>query len=57
MIYFTKPLQARVHQLFYDSLVPFGILGIGSHETMRLTDYEHRYEAVAAGERLYKRLR
>ena len=57
MIYFTKPLQSRVHQLFYDSLVPFGILGIGSHETMRLTDYEHRYEAVTQGERLYKRLR
>jgi chemotaxis protein methyltransferase CheR len=57
MIYFTKPLQSRVHQLFYDSLVPFGILGIGSHETMRLTEYEHRYAAVSQGERLYKRLR
>jgi chemotaxis protein methyltransferase CheR len=57
MIYFNKDLQARVHQLFYDSLVPFGVLGIGSHETLRLTTHEHRYESVADGERLYRRLR
>jgi chemotaxis protein methyltransferase CheR len=57
MIYFTRPLQARVHQLFYDSFVPFGILGIGSHETMRFTEHEHRYEPLAASERLYRRLR
>jgi chemotaxis protein methyltransferase CheR len=57
MIYFTRPLQGRVHQLFYDSLVPFGILGIGSHETMRLTDHEHHYQPIADGERLYRRVR
>ena len=57
MIYFNKDLQARVHQLFYESLVPFGILGIGSHETLRLTAQEYRYEPLADGERLYRRLR
>ena len=56
MIYFTRPLQTRVHQLFYDSLVPFGILGIGSHETMRLTEHERHYVPIADGERLYKRV-
>jgi chemotaxis protein methyltransferase CheR len=56
MIYFTRPLQTRVHQLFYDSLVPFGILGIGSHETMRLTDHEQHYEPIAGAERLYRRV-
>ena len=57
MIYFNRQLQARVHELFYDSLVPFGILGIGSHETMRLTTHEHRYEPLTDGVRLYRRLR
>ena len=56
MIYFNKALQARVHRLFYDSLVPFGILGIGSHETLRLSPIEHHYESLADGERLYRRL-
>ena len=57
MIYFNKELQTRVHELFYESLVPFGILGIGSHETLRLTALEHRYEPLANGQRLYRRLR
>jgi chemotaxis protein methyltransferase CheR len=57
MIYFNRTLQARVHQLFYDSLVPFGILGIGAHETLRLTAHEHRYEPLVERERLYRRLR
>ena len=57
MIYFNKQLQARVHQLFYDSLVPFGVLGIGSHETLRLTTHEHRYEPLPGGQKLYRRLR
>jgi chemotaxis protein methyltransferase CheR len=57
MIYFNKPLQARVHQLLYDSLAPFGILGIGSHESLRFTVCEHNYEPVARTERLYRRVR
>ena len=57
MIYFNKSLQTRVHQLFYDSLASFGILGIGAHETLRLTSHEHGYEPLAEREKLYRRLR
>lgn len=57
MIYFNKPLQARVHQLFYDSLVPFGILGVGSQESLRFTVHESSYELLTETERLYRRVR
>ena len=57
MIYFNKQLQARVHGLFYDSLPPFGILGLGSGESLRFTACETGYEPLAGGERLYRRVR
>ena len=56
MIYFTRPLQDRVHELFARSLAMFGLLGLGSHESMRFAPTEHRYEAVAPGEKLFRRV-
>src|ERR687889_296907 len=35
LIYFDKALQARVHRLCYESLGMFGVLGLGSKETLR----------------------
>src|SRR5688572_2994900 len=34
MIYFTPPLQERVYDLFARSFATFGLLGIGSHESL-----------------------
>jgi chemotaxis protein methyltransferase CheR len=56
MIYFDRELQNRVHELFYDSLVNFGILGLGSKESMRFTAYEDRYEALNTKEKIFRRL-
>jgi len=56
MIYFKHSLQQRVHVLLYDSLVPFGILGIGSKESLRLTPHEKDYAPLEAGSRLYRRI-
>jgi len=56
MIYFTRALQDRVHELFSRSLAMFGLLGIGSHESLRFASTEHRYEALAPGEKLFKRV-
>lgn len=56
LIYFNRSLQQRVHQLFYDSLCSFGILGLGRRESLKLSPYEPRYEEIAKGERLYRRL-
>jgi len=56
MIYFDRELQNRVHELFYDSLVNFGILGLGSKESMRFTAYEDRYEPLNTKEKIFRRL-
>ena len=55
MIYFAEPLQARVHDLFYESLARFGILALGQKETIRFSPYAERYEELDAAERLYKK--
>jgi chemotaxis protein methyltransferase CheR len=55
MIYFTGPLQERVLSLLHGSLVPFGLLGLGAGESLRLTAFDGMYEPIAGGQRLYKR--
>lgn len=56
LIYFNRDLQKHVHQLFYDSLCTFGVLGLGRQESLKFTPYEHRYEELIRGEKLYRRL-
>jgi chemotaxis protein methyltransferase CheR len=55
LIYFTQPLQNRVHGLFLDSLERFGVLALGQRESVRFTDYADRYEELDGDERLYRR--
>ena len=57
MIYFDRELQSRVHHLFYDSLAPFGVLGLGSRETLNFTDHRDAYEPLDDVERLYRKVR
>jgi len=56
MIYFNRRLQDRVHRLLYDSLVNFGVLGLGAKETLSLTPLENRYAELDAPHRLYRRV-
>lgn len=56
LIYFNKPLQNRVHELLYDSLVRFGIVGLGANETMHLTPKEKHYRCLDETARLYRRV-
>ena len=56
LIYFGRDLQRRVHRLFYDSLAPFGVLGLGQKETLRFTDLEDHYEELDPREKLYRRI-
>lgn len=55
MIYFNKMLQDQAHRLFYDSLIPHGILGLGEKETIRFSPYEKQYEEIEAGRKLFRR--
>lgn len=56
LIYFNQELQANVYQLFHDSLVNFGILGLGKPETLKFTSYEQQYQQLVANEKLYRRV-
>jgi chemotaxis protein methyltransferase CheR len=56
LIYFDRDLQQRVHQLFDDSLVPLGILGLGARESLATTLAAERYDALDADVRLYRKI-
>jgi chemotaxis protein methyltransferase CheR len=56
MIYFGKKLQDRVHELFYESLDPFGVLALGHKESIKFSTYGDRYEPLDAPEKLYRKM-
>jgi len=56
MIYFDRALQDRVHRLFYESLMTFGVLALGAKESIKFSAYEDCYEELDATERLYKKV-
>jgi chemotaxis protein methyltransferase CheR len=57
LIYFDKTLQSKVHQLFYDSLAMFGVLILGSKETLRFMAHEECYEQMAPPEKVFRKVR
>ena len=46
LIYFDKTLQSKVHGLFYDSLAMFGVLVLGSKESLRFSPHEECYQQI-----------
>jgi chemotaxis protein methyltransferase CheR len=57
MIYFNKTLQERVHNLIYESLSMFGILGLGNKESLKFTPREAFYERLDGRDKLYRKVR
>ena len=57
LIYFNKSLQKKVHELFYESLGMFGVLGLGDKETLYYTDIIDCYEEVSKKQKLYKKIK
>jgi chemotaxis protein methyltransferase CheR len=57
LIYFDKSLQSRVHGLFYDSLAMFGILVLGSKESLRFSPFEDNYEQINGPEKIFRKVR
>lgn len=55
LIYFDKELQHRVQTLFYDSLIPGGILCLGSKESMRFSGLEDSYTDIDKKNRIFKK--
>lgn len=56
LIYFGRPLQERVHDLFLESLARFGVLALGHKESV-VASHEDRYDVLDAPEKLYRRKR
>jgi chemotaxis protein methyltransferase CheR len=56
LIYFNRELQRRVHRLFYDSLPVFGVLALGSKESLRFSGFEEHYEELSVREKIYRKV-
>ncbi|MEV5030744.1 CheR family methyltransferase [Paenibacillus sp. LPE1-1-1.1] len=57
MIYFNKQLQHHVHGLLYDSLSRFGVLALGTKESINFTRHADAYEELDNPNRLYRKVR
>jgi len=57
MIYFNKQLQDHVHRLLYDSLSIFGVLNLGTKESINFTSHAEDYEELDGQHRLYRKIR
>jgi chemotaxis protein methyltransferase CheR len=57
MIYFDASLRNRVHELFYNSLGMFGVLGVGMKESLIGAPLADRYEPLDFQARLFRRIR
>lgn len=56
MAYFNPGLQERVHELIYDSLVMFGVVGLGRRASLRYSPREAFYEALVEENGIYRKI-
>ena len=56
MIYFNRELQEHVHKLLYDSLSHFGVLGLGSRESIAFSGHREAYDELDESARLYRKV-
>lgn len=57
MIYFNDTLRNRVHELFHESLSHFGVLVLGSKESIQFTDFADSYEPLDMTEKIYRKIK
>jgi chemotaxis protein methyltransferase CheR len=56
IMYFNQGLQNKVVELFYQSLCPFGFLGLGDKESLLFADRRTAFEEVDRKEKIYRKL-
>ncbi len=56
LMYFNHDLQSRVVKLFYDSLVPFGFLGLGDKESLLFSSHDKHFEPLDKKQKLYMKM-
>jgi chemotaxis protein methyltransferase CheR len=54
--HFDPPLRDRVHQVLHASLKRFGVLALGTRESLRGTALEGQYRELGSGVGLYRRI-
>ena len=57
LIYFKQALQNRVIGLFHESLCTFGILALGSKESLLFTDKRKNFQEIARKEKIYMKVK
>ena len=57
LIYFNKSLQNKAVELFYNSLIMFGYLVLGSKESLLFTDYKDKFEVIDREQRIFRRIK
>lgn len=55
MIYFEKELQEKVLGLFYESLVPSGILCLGTKESLKFSNYGKLFDVIDDKQKIFKK--
>ena len=53
LIYFNQELQNKVMNLFYDSLCTFGILALGTKESLLFTDKQNNFDVVDKKQKIF----
>jgi len=53
LIYFNQKLQNNVINLFYESLCPFGFLGLGNKESLLYADKKKHFQDVDRNEKIF----
>ena len=56
LIYFDRTLQGIVHELLFNSLATFGVLALGSKESLKFSPNEPCYEVVDLSAKLYRKV-
>lgn len=54
LIYFNQTLQQRVLELFRQSLVPQGFLGLGQQEGLHFTSHANEFKEICSDENIYQ---
>jgi chemotaxis protein methyltransferase CheR len=56
LIYFKQELQNKVINLFHESLCIFGVLGLGSKESLLFTDKKKSFQDIAKRQKIYMKV-
>ena len=57
VMYFNKPLQDKVVDLFYESLCSFGFLGLGDKESLLFASRKDCFEEIDWKQKIYMKIR